>query len=498
MPAKALMIQGTGSGVGKSLLTAALCRIFRQAGHQVLPFKAQNMSNNAYVTQDGGEISRAQAEQAKACGVEPSVLMNPILLKPTTDIGAQVIVLGKTIGAMTAQTYETYKPQLAATIAQALRELMERAEILVIEGAGSPAEINLKANDLVNMHVAQLADARVLLVGDIDKGGVFAQLVGTMELLSEEERRLVRGFLINKFRGDASLLEPGLEWLEARYGVPVIGTIPYLRDVELAEEDSVAEHHRVTYPTNGHLTIEVMALPRMSNFTDVDPLRHEPGVVVRFIDRPSPGPLPDALIIPGSKSTIADLQFLHERGLAAHIRQCVTAGAEVVGICGGFQMLSEQIRDPEHVEAAVSEAPGLGYLPAVVEFRREKTVRQIRAVHVEAGVPVTGYEIHMGQMHVAPGAQTVFTCRRSDDDVLSHADGLQSADGRVWGTHLHGLFEAQPFRRWWINRLRQRRGWPPLPDAPEIPADDVYDRLAATVRPHLKLDLMYHMLERSS
>ncbi|MDP3722173.1 MAG: cobyric acid synthase, partial [Candidatus Omnitrophota bacterium] len=363
MSARALMIQGTGSHVGKSLLAAALCRIFTQGGLRVVPFKAQNMSNNACVTTEGGEISRAQAEQARACGVEPSVRMNPILLKPMTDVGAQVVVLGKAVGTMTAQAYQAFKPQLLVTVATSLQRLMETADLVVIEGAGSPAEINLKAHDLVNMWVAKQAQAKVLLVGDIDRGGVFAQLVGTMELLEEEERRLVRGFLINKFRGDLSLLEPGIRWLEARYRLPVVGVIPYLRDVELAEEDALSQRPIGSLATDGQLRIDVIHLPRLSNASDFDPLAREPDVRLRYVDRPSTDGMPDCVILPGSKSTMADLAFIRERGLDVYIYRCAEAACEIVGICGGFQMLGQEILDPDRVEAAVSSAAGLGLLP---------------------------------------------------------------------------------------------------------------------------------------
>jgi len=495
MPANVLMIQGTGSHVGKSLLTTALCRIFIQDGFQVLPFKAQNMSNNAYVTTEGGEIGRAQAEQAFACGTEPSALINPILLKPTTDVGAQVIVLGKAVGTMTAQEYHEFKPQLRSTVAEALRNLTEHADILVIEGAGSPAEINLKAGDLANMWVAKQANAKVLLVGDIDRGGVFAQLVGTMELLDEEERGLVRGFLINKFRGDPTLLESGIQWLEARYGLPVVGVIPYFHDVELLEEDSVPEHKRSPHSSNGRIRIEVIHLPRISNSTDFAPLEREPNVQLRYIDHPSSDALPDCLIVPGSKSTIADLALIRERGFGTYLQRCATAGREVLGICGGFQMLCQQILDPGHVEATVNTAEGLGLLPATVMFEQEKVVAQVRGVHRESGLPIAGYEIHMGRMQEASSALPVFTLKTAQTGV-EHDDGLQSPDGRIWGTHVHGLFDADAFRRWWLNRLRQRKGLDPLPTQPASRPDAVYDRLAASVRPHLKLRVIYEMLRR--
>lgn len=495
MAAKALMVQGTGSHVGKSLLTAALCRIFRQDGFRVLPFKAQNMSNNAYVTQDGGEIGRAQAEQARACGVEPSIFMNPILLKPTTDLGAQVIVLGKAMRMMDAKEYQAVKPTLQSTITQSLRQLMSETDILVIEGAGSPAEINLKDGDLANMWVAKHAQAKVLLVGNIDWGGVFAQFVGTMELLEQEERRLVRGFLINKFRGDKALLESGIRWLEDRYGLPVVGTIPYFQEVELLEEDSVPPDKRRADMAPGRIRIEVVYLPRISNFTDFAPLEREPDVQVRYIDQPpADGSLPDCLILPGSKSTMADLAFIRERGVDQYLHRCVEAEREVIGLCGGFQMLGQQILDPDHAEATVSSAPGLGLLPVVTVFGKEKLTAQVHGVHLESQLPVAGYEIHMGRMREIRDARPVFKLIGSESDTPEHEDGAQSSDGRIWGTHVHGLFDADAFRRWWLNRLRQRKGLAELPATPTSSADGVYDRLAHAVREHLNMKAIYQVL----
>ena len=495
MAANALMIQGTGSHVGKSLLTAALCRIFTQDGFRVLPFKAQNMSNNAFVTKEGGEIGRAQAEQAHACGVEPSVLMNPVLLKPTTDVGAQVIVLGNAVGTMTAREYQAFKPQARNTIVRSLRQLMDRADILVIEGAGSPAEINLKDDDLVNMWIAEQAEARVLLVGDIDRGGLFAQFVGTMELLSEAERRRVRGFIINKFRGDLSLLEPGIRWLEGRFRLPVLGTIPYVPDVALAEEDSVPQPRWAAQHANGHIRIQVIHLPRISNFTDFDPLRHEPEVQLQFVDRPSSGPLPDCVILLGSKSTIADLAFVRERGFEAYLRRCRQANTEIVGICGGFQMLGNEILDPDRVETTVGAAHGLAFLPLVTVFANEKIVTQARGIHLESGLPVVGYEIHMGRMRDEPGPRAVVKFTQRSGIAGEGYDGLRSHDAQVWGTHLHGMFDMEGVRRWWLNRLRARKGLPALTQRPGEPsADDVYNRLAAAIRPHLDMTTIYSLL----
>jgi len=494
MLAKAVMVQGTGSSVGKSLLTAALCRIFTQDGYRVLPFKSQNMSNNAAVTQDGGELSRAQAEQARACRVEPSVLMNPVLLKPTTDIGAQVVVLGKAIGTMDAVAYDRFKLQIKQVILQSLKTLGDQADILVIEGAGSPAEINLKDRDLANMWIAEQAKASVLLVGDIDKGGVFAQFVGTMELLDGDERALVKGFLINKFRGDASLLAPGIEWLERRCSRPVLGTVPYLHNVDVAEEDAVTQRHHRAADGNGCVRIEVVSLSRISNVSDFDALRREPDVELRFIDRPSEDALPDCLILPGSKSTIADLQAIRERGMETYVRRCVEAGTEVVGICGGFQMLGQAIRDPEHVEARVSEAEGLGWLPTVTVFHRDKLTAQARGIHLESRLPVEGYEIHCGRMYPAPEAEPVVKIIERGGVPAEELDGTQARNGQVWGTHLHGLFDAAAFRAWWLHRFRQRKGLSARSTDVAQDRHDPYDRLADAVRPHLDMPRLYQIV----
>ena len=487
MPAKALMIQGTGSSVGKSLLTTALCRIFTQDGYRVLPFKAQNMSNNSAVTGDGGELGRAQAEQAGACKAELSVLMNPILLKPTTDTGAQVIVLGKTIGTMDALAYQKLKPTLCATITESLTALRDQAEILVIEGAGSPAEINLKAHDFVNMWVAKRASAAVLLVGDIDRGGVFAQLVGTMELLDEDERCLVRGFLINKFRGELNLLEPGLRWLETRFSLPVLGTIPYFDGVEIAEEDAAGRRHPMTSMAQGHLRIDVIQLPRISNFTDFDAVKSEPGVRLRLIERPGEGPLPDCIMIPGTKSTIADLAWLRERGFEPYLRRCVEAGSELIGICGGFQMLCREILDPDQAESPVRAAPGFGLLPGTIVFEKEKITTQVQGFHRPSRMPVGGYEIHNGRLRPDPGMEPLFRFEQRIAPWGPCDDGLASPDGRVWGTHLHGIFDEPRFRSWWVNRLRQRAGFSESGEAASAAQQDPYDWLAQAVSPYLNV-----------
>lgn len=486
MPAKALMIQGTGSHVGKSVLTAALCRLFADEGYRVLPFKAQNMSNNAAVTPDGGEISRAQAEQAWACRVAPSVDMNPIVIKPMADMRAQLVVLGRAVGELRAGDYPTLRPRLWDTVAAALDRVMAAADLVVIEGAGSPAEINLQHCDLVNMAVAKAANAPVLLVGDIDRGGVFASLVGTLELLDPEERALVRGFLINKFRGDRGLLEPGLQWLAARTGRPVVGVIPYLRGLALPEEDALPEKRGAcaSGPFPETVRIEVIRLPHMANVTDFDALAREPDVQVTYVEHPNGRPPPDAVILPGSKSTIADLASVKEREFPDYLARCRASGGEVIGICGGFQMLGRVIRDPDHVEAEAPVAEGLGFLDTETVFHREKLTAQSRAVHLASGLAVAGYELHMGRITGGAPVRPVLRVETRNGVGVTETDGDSTSDGLVWATHLHGLFDNAAFRAWWVNRLRRRRGLPARRQEGGS-GDDPYRALAAAVRPHL-------------
>jgi len=486
MPARALMVQGTSSHVGKSVLTAALCRIFADEGYRVLPFKAQNMSNNADVTPDGGEISRAQAEQARACRVAPSVDMNPILIKPMADTRAQLVVLGKPVGVLAAGDYPTVRPRLWDTVAAALDRVRAAADLVIIEGAGSPAEINLRCCDLVNMAVAKAAEAPVLLVGDIDRGGVFAHLVGTLELLAQEERAQIRGFLINKFRGDLGLLEPGLIWLAARTGRPVVGVIPFLVGCDLPEEDSLPAVRVAGIPRRppAAVRVEVVRLPHLANFTDFDALGREPDVQVTYVDAPDPGETADAVILPGSQSTIADLASVKARGFPEYLARCLASGGEAVGICGGFQMLGRAIRDPEGVEATVPSAEGLGFLETVAVFHREKVTARVCAVHLASGLPVEGYEIHMGRIVSSPPDGAVVRITARNGVPVEETDGCAAANGRVWGTHLHGLFDNAAFRAWWLNRLRARRGLPAR-RPPDGSGHDPYAALAAAVRPHL-------------
>ncbi len=497
MTAAVIMVQGTASSVGKSLVVTGLCRLFRRAGLRVAPFKAQNMALNSAVAVDGGEIGRAQAVQAEAAGIEPTVDMNPILLKPEGEARSQVVVLGKATGSLTALGYHERKPELRAVVRASLARLRERVDLVVIEGAGSPAEVNLKDRDLVNMDVAKAAGARVLLVGDIDRGGVFAAFVGTMELLEPEERALVGAFVVNKFRGDVRLLEPGLRFLRERTGVPVAGVLPFLRGLRIADEDSVSldRRRRTRRAAPGELEIAIVRLPRISNYDEFDPLEHEPGVVVRYVEHPEELRGADLVVLPGSKSTAADLRWLRDSGVADEVIARAARGEPVLGVCGGCQMLGVALRDPDGVESADAEVAGLGLLPLVTRFRREKTTARVRARIAAALLApggdgeASGYEIHMGEVERTAGAPALRTVARNGA-ACDHDDGAVSADGAVVGTLVHGLLEDDAVRTALLARLRARRGLP-APSGPAVPQRaSEYDRLADALAAHLDWDLL--------
>jgi len=490
MTARKLMVQGTASSVGKSVIVAALCSYFRQEGFRVAPFKSQNMSDNSFVTASGGEIGRAQAFQAQMCGIEPTVEMNPILLKPSSDMGAQVVVLGKALNVMSPREYHAFQPQVIGVIRDSLEKLTSQYDVLVIEGAGSPAEINLRPFDIANMAVARMAAAPVVLVGDINLGGVFASLVGTLELLTAEERSFVKALLINKFRGDASLLNGGVDFLEARTGKKLLGVLPFVDDLQVAEEDSIPDWKwKSPLPARPEkLKIHVIHYPHISNSTDFDTLENEPDVALRFLTRvPEPAPLPDALILPGSKSTIADLAWLRSSGLDRYIAQCHQARVPITGICGGYQMLGAELLDPGGVESAFSRAEGLGLLHITTRFETEKKTVQVRALNIESRHELTGYEIHMGHTNGASAARPVFQILEEMGHPAQRFDGAQSEDGLVWGTYLHGVFDTPVFRRDFLNALRKRRGWLPLAAAKAQSAAESSDRLAALIRKHVDL-----------
>jgi adenosylcobyric acid synthase len=505
MLAATLMVQGTGSSVGKSLLCTALCRYFRREGVRVAPFKAQNMALNSAVTPDGREIGRAQAVQAEAAGVPARVEMNPVLLKPEGDRRSQVVVLGKPLGSMTATEYHAYKPQLAAVIAGALHSLRSAFDLVVIEGAGSPAEINLKDRDIVNMHVAKLARAPVLLVGDIDRGGVFASFIGTMELLEPQERELIAGFVVNKFRGDLTLLKPGLDFLEKRTGKPVLGVLPYVSKLRISDEDSVSLEERMATrrPGPAELDIVVVRVPRISNYDDLEPLEHEPGVVVRFVEHGDAAEGADLVVVPGSKNTVSDLGWLRSSGIADLIARRAERAEPVLGICGGFQMLGEVIEDPYGVESSTPLIMGLGLLPVRTRFERTKVTAQVQArigsdCFLTEGQPKTvdllGYEIHMGTVEQTRPCPAPFEIRTRSGAHAGVVDGAVGANGAVVGTMLHGILENQGVRQSLLAHLRARKGLPEPTTSPAIPTKQAeYDRLEAVVRENLDHDRLWRI-----
>jgi adenosylcobyric acid synthase len=488
------MVQGTSSGVGKSLLTAALCRVFADAGYRVAPFKSQNMSLNAAVTADGGEIGRAQAAQAHAARIEPCTDHNPILLKPEADDRSQVVVMGRAVATVGFREYGRMLPGLVPTVAACLERLRRAHDVIVIEGAGSPAEINLAGVDLVNMRIARMADAPVLLVGDIDRGGVFAAFVGTLALLEAADRARVAGFIVNKFRGDRSLLAPGLDDLTARTGVPVLGVVPYIAERLMPAEDSLdLDEHVPSVKTLRDVDIAVLRLPRIANFDDFEPLAREPGVRVRFVQEPAELAHADLVVLPGTKSTVADLQWLRERSLTDAISAAAAAGRPVLGICGGFQMLGACVRDPAHVESRHDSVPGLALLPTVTTFVAQKTTVRVRArvtatagfLAGAAGTMVAAYEIHAGRTDCG-GAPAVFDRLERGGAVTDDADGAVNARGNVVGTYLHGLFASDGVRHAMLEALVRRRGHHGDPGW-GAPQPDPYDRLAALVAPALDL-----------
>ncbi len=499
-PARCVMIQGTASHAGKSVLVAALCRIFRQDGYVVAPFKSQNMALNSFVTADGGEMGRAQVMQAEAAGVEHHTDMNPILLKPVADCDAQVILHGKPIGNLSAVDYDNLKAKLLPEALGALARLRGRYEIVVLEGAGSPAEVNLMATEIVNMRMAEAAEAPVLLVGDIDKGGVFASLVGTLELLPVDQRDRIAGFIINKFRGDVRLLDPGLEFLERRTGKPVLGVVPYIHAMGIDEEDSVPLEEMARQRTGAEVDIAVLLLPHISNFTDFDPLDREPGVALRYVRTLRELGEPDAIIIPGSKNTAWDLQALRDCGLATGVARRAEAGTPLLGVCGGYQMLGTSLEDPEGVEGHAAQVPGLGLLPVSTVLHGDKLTCQVRArtaaeiplLGLIAGEELRGYEIHMGRSAVAGPAP--FAVEERGGEACGEPDGCLSSSGLVLGTYLHGLFDNVAACRGFVEFLRARKGLEPLGStvaSPEAIKQTAYDRLASTVRASLDMERIY-------
>jgi adenosylcobyric acid synthase len=492
--AKALMIQGTGSGVGKSVLVAAFGRILKEMGINVAPFKAQNMALNSYVTADGLEMGRAQVYQAEACGLQPDVRMNPILLKPSADNCSQVILLGRPAGNRNARDYYRRYKRHREIVQKTYDELAREYEVIVIEGAGSPAEINLQDRDLVNMQMAQYAGARVLIVGDIDRGGVFAWMKGTYDLIQEEYKPLVKGFLINKFRGDRSLLEPGIEMFEKGINLPILGVFPYFRDIWVDEEDAIPPQVRKLEVDTEKVVIGVVVPPHISNFTDFTPLTLEPDVSLRFLRSPAEIDLCDCLILPGSKATLANAVHLRKQGWDVRIKEACARGTAIVGICGGYQILGEKLFDPYGTESDVQETEGLGLLPVETTIEREKVLRQVchRTIFspvFPAGTSVFGYEIHMGRTrvkgHILPLVDTPET-----------AVAVMSGHSPVLGTYIHGIFDSDQARRSFINWLRRQKGLSPYTSgfSYHLFRQEQLDKLAKVVRENCDLERILRLL----
>lgn len=496
--AKAIMVQGTTSNAGKSLVTAALCRIFRQDGYRTAPFKSQNMALNSFITAGGFEMGRAQVMQAEAAGILPDVRMNPILLKPTSDCGSQVIVNGKAVGNMTAAEYFSYKHKLIPDILNAYESLARENDIIVIEGAGSPAEINLKQDDIVNMGMAKMAQAPVLLVGDIDRGGVFASLYGTVKLLTEEEQKMVRGLIINKFRGDAGILKPGLKMLEDLLHIPVTGVIPYT-PLDLDDEDSLSERlHSGKKPAL--LSLAVIRLPRLSNFTDFNPLERIPGVSLSYVSTVEELGNPDLILLPGSKNTMGDLLWMRQNGLESAIKKHAAAGGLVFGICGGYQMMGRTLRDPLNMESG-GAMEAMGLLPVKTDFQPEKTTVQVQGKFQAlegiwkplSGIGFKGYEIHMGESRLFEDAKPLTEIER---DGTRRFDG--AGNGCCCGTYVHGIFDCEEVAKTITGILLKRKGM----SNEDVTAFDTeaykrkqYDCLASVVRSSLDIGAVYRILQ---
>lgn len=511
-----IMIQGTMSNAGKSILAAGLCRVLKQDGYRTAPFKSQNMALNSFITKEGLEMGRAQVMQAEAAGIEPSVVMNPILLKPTNDTGSQVILNGKPVGVMPAVEYYRHKRAYIPYIIEAYENLKRQYDVIVIEGAGSPAEINLKKDDIVNMGLAELVDAPVLLAGDIDRGGVFAQLVGTIMLLEEKERQRIKGMIINKFRGDVSILKPGLAMLEERTDIPVLGVVPYFY-LDLDEEDSLTERFQKKQ-SRGLVDVAVIRLPRISNFTDIAPLEACEEAGVRYVSSPAEFGEPDAVILPGSKNTIQDLLWMRQNGLEAKILRYAAEGGLVFGICGGYQMLGAEVSDPEGVEQK-GTVRGMGLLPVRTRFTGEKRRTRVQGRFLElqgilkdlSGREFEGYEIHMGEssflqkedLRESPrsGSLVTFTdiTEAENPSERTCTDGAQQKN--VYGCYVHGIFDAPGCAQGFISALLRKKGYDPsriqVRDWKAY-KEEQYDRLADTIRESLDMERIYQIIEKGN
>lgn len=499
--AKVIMIQGTMSNAGKSLVTAGLCRVFKQDGYKVAPFKSQNMALNSFITKEGLEMGRAQVMQAEACGIEPSVNMNPILLKPTNDVGSQVIVNGEVLGNMSARDYYKKKTELIPHIMEAYNNLAKKYDIIVMEGAGSPAEINLKENDIVNMGMAKLVNSPVLLVGDIDRGGVFASIAGTLMLLEEDERKMIKGTIINKFRGDVNILKPGLNMIEEITKTPVVGVVPYM-ELDIDDEDSLSERFN-NKGTVDLIDIAVIRLPRISNFTDFNTFEYIPGVSLRYVKSVRELKDPDMIILPGTKNTMEDLKWLRESGLETQILKQAAKGKVIFGICGGYQMLGMELSDPFNVESGGTMA-GMGLLPTKTVFEKEKVRTRVSGNFNEVSgilaelsyVEFEGYEIHMGQTTYDFNEEELITIDNVNGEDIIKNDGLYKDN--VYGSYIHGIFDKEEVSKAIVESLCIHKGI----DYSSISTVDIekykeeqYDKLAEGIRNSLDMKAIYKILE---
>ena len=504
---KKIMLQGTASNVGKSIITTGLCRIFKQDGYNVIPFKSQNMALNSFITKEGLEMGRAQVSQAEACGIDPIADMNPILLKPNGNNKSQVIVRGKVVGDMSSKEYHEYKLQLTEVLGDIFEEFEEKYDVVVMEGAGSCAEINLMERDISNMGMAEIANAPVIIIGDIDRGGVFASLAGTMLLLPDEYKKRVKGVIINKFRGRKELLDSGIKMLEDIIKVPVLGVLPYT-DIKIEEEDSVTTRFKQKV-NKGNIHIEVVRTPHMSNFTDFNIFETQEDVSLRYVDFGESFGDPDIVIIPGTKSTIDDLMFLRKNGLENQIKELHRRGKLIIGICGGYQMLGKVLKDPYHVENDLEEVEGIGLLDVETTFEMEKTTTQVKAILDEnfhgylenlSGKEVSGYEIHMGITKRNENSNNFVTVKQKLEQKVNYQVGSVNKEYNVFGTYLHGIFDDIDFTRTILNNIRKMKNLEPIESNVKSFKEfknQQYDKLADYLREHLDMEKIYEIMENS-
>lgn len=505
---KKIMLQGTASNVGKSIITTGLCRIFKQDGYNVIPFKSQNMALNSFITKEGLEMGRAQVSQAEACGIDPIADMNPILLKPNGNNKSQVIVRGKVVGDMSSKEYHEYKLQLTEVLGDIFEEFEEKYDVVVMEGAGSCAEINLMERDISNMGMAEIADAPVIIIGDIDRGGVFASLAGTMLLLPDEYKKRVKGVIINKFRGRKELLDSGIKMLEDIIKVPVLGVLPYT-DIKIEEEDSVTTRFKQKV-NKGDIHIEVVRTPHMSNFTDFNIFETQEDVSLRYVDFGESFGDPDIVIIPGTKSTIDDLMFLRKNGLENQIKELHRRGKLIIGICGGYQMLGKVLKDPYHVENDLEEVEGIGLLDVETTFEMEKTTTQVKAILDEnfhgylenlSGKEVSGYEIHMGITKRNENSNNFVTVKQKLEQKVNYQVGSVNKECNVFGTYLHGIFDDIDFTRTILNNIRKMKNLEPIESNVKSFKEfknQQYDKLADYLREHLDIEKIYEIMNESN